>query len=163
MKANQRCPIPQVWWFWQWSWSYTAQRIPEYMALGLCSLGERLQDSSEKGEFDIFCRTNEFRLYQHPSLFNRTSVYLSWWMSEMLDWEWSPGGGHGNPFQCSCLENPMDRRSWPAAVHRVTKSQYWVTKHTQCVYDNPNLPNLSLPPLTPGNHKLFSSITLFVF
>ena len=21
----------------------------------------------------------------------------------------SPGGGHGNPFQYSCLENPMDR------------------------------------------------------
>ena len=24
----------------------------------------------------------------------------------------SPGGGHGNPFQCSCLENPMDRGAW---------------------------------------------------
>ena len=24
----------------------------------------------------------------------------------------TPGGGHGNPLQCSCLENPMDRRSW---------------------------------------------------
>ena len=22
------------------------------------------------------------------------------------------GGGHGNPFQCSCLENPMDRGAW---------------------------------------------------
>ena len=24
----------------------------------------------------------------------------------------SPGGGHGNPFQYSCLENSMDRGSW---------------------------------------------------
>ena len=24
----------------------------------------------------------------------------------------SPGGGHNNPLQCSCLENPMDRRAW---------------------------------------------------
>ena len=24
----------------------------------------------------------------------------------------SPGGGHGNPLQYSCLENPMDRRTW---------------------------------------------------
>ena len=24
----------------------------------------------------------------------------------------SPGGGHGNPLQCSCLENPMDRGTW---------------------------------------------------
>jgi len=34
----------------------------------------------------------------------------------------SPGKGHGNPLQCSCLENPMDRRAWQAAVHKVTKS-----------------------------------------
>ena len=33
----------------------------------------------------------------------------------------SPGEGNGNPLQYSCLENPMDRRSWPATVHRVTK------------------------------------------
>ena len=24
----------------------------------------------------------------------------------------SPGGGHGNPLQCSCLENPVDRGAW---------------------------------------------------
>ena len=34
-----------------------------------------------------------------------------------------PGGGHGNPFQRSCLENPMDRAAWQATVHRVTNSQ----------------------------------------
>ena len=34
----------------------------------------------------------------------------------------SPGKGHGNPLQCSCLENPMDRGAM-ATVHRVTKSQ----------------------------------------
>ena len=35
----------------------------------------------------------------------------------------SPGGGHGNPLQRSCLENPMDRRAWWAAVHGVAKSR----------------------------------------
>ena len=25
-----------------------------------------------------------------------------------------PGGGRGNPLQCSCLENPMDRVAWQA-------------------------------------------------
>ena len=35
----------------------------------------------------------------------------------------SPGGGHGNPLQYSCLENPMDREAWRATVHRVAKSQ----------------------------------------
>ena len=34
----------------------------------------------------------------------------------------SPKGGHGNPLQYSCLENPMDRGVWQAIVHRVTKS-----------------------------------------
>ena len=33
-----------------------------------------------------------------------------------------PGGGHGNPLQYSCLENPMDRGAWQATVHRVAKS-----------------------------------------
>ena len=34
----------------------------------------------------------------------------------------SPGGGHGNPLQYSCLENPMDRGAWRASVHRVARS-----------------------------------------
>ena len=29
----------------------------------------------------------------------------------------SPGGGNDNPLQCSCLENPMDRGAWWAAVY----------------------------------------------
>ena len=35
----------------------------------------------------------------------------------------SPGGGYGNPLQYSCLENPIDRGAWQAAVQRVTKSR----------------------------------------
>ena len=35
----------------------------------------------------------------------------------------SLGGGHGNPLQHSSWESPMDRESWRATVHRVTKSQ----------------------------------------
>ena len=35
----------------------------------------------------------------------------------------SPRGGHGNPLQYSCLENPMDPGAWRATVHKVTKSQ----------------------------------------
>ena len=39
------------------------------------------------------------------------------------------GGGHGNPLQYSCLENPMDRRAWWVTVHRITKSRTEVTEH----------------------------------
>ena len=35
----------------------------------------------------------------------------------------SPGGGHDNPLQYSCLDSPMDREAWQATVYRVTKSQ----------------------------------------
>ena len=38
-------------------------------------------------------------------------------------WERSPGGGHGNPLQFSCLENTMDRGAWWATVHWVAQSQ----------------------------------------
>ena len=36
--------------------------------------------------------------------------------------ERSPGGGNGNPCQCSCLENPMEREALWATAHRVTES-----------------------------------------
>ena len=48
----------------------------------------------------------------------------------------SPGGGHGNPLQYSCLENPMDRGAWQAAVHRVAQSwtrQKLLSTHAQAI------------------------------
>ena len=38
----------------------------------------------------------------------------------------SLGGGHNNPLQYSCLENPMDRGAWWSTVHKVTESQTWL-------------------------------------
>ena len=35
----------------------------------------------------------------------------------------SPGEGHDNPLQYSCLENPMDKGAWRATVQRVTESR----------------------------------------
>ena len=42
----------------------------------------------------------------------------------------SPGGGHGNPLQYSCLGNPMDRGAWQATVLRVAKSRQDLAKDT---------------------------------
>ena len=39
----------------------------------------------------------------------------------------SPGGGHGNPLQYSCLEDPTDRGAWWATVHGVTQSRTWLS------------------------------------
>ena len=41
----------------------------------------------------------------------------------------SPGGGHGNPLQYSCLENAMDRGAWQATYHRITKRQTQLRTH----------------------------------
>ena len=40
----------------------------------------------------------------------------------------SPGEGNGNLLQYPCLENPMDRRAWLAAVYGVAKSQTRLTE-----------------------------------
>ena len=42
-------------------------------------------------------------------------------MGSIPGWGRSPGSRSGNPFQYSCLENPMDRGTWQAIVHGVTK------------------------------------------
>ena len=59
---------------------------------------------------------------------------LSWWLSNkesdcnagdaglIPGWGRSPGDGHDNPLQYSCLENTMDREAWWDTVHRVTES-----------------------------------------
>ena len=41
--------------------------------------------------------------------------------SLLLEWGRSPGAGNGNPLQYSCLDNPIDRGGWRAAVHREAK------------------------------------------
>ena len=46
----------------------------------------------------------------------------------------SPGEGNGNPLQHSCLENPMDRGAWWAAVHGVTKIWTWLSDYTTTKY-----------------------------
>ena len=40
----------------------------------------------------------------------------------------SPGGGHGNPLQNSCMENPIDRGACWATVHRVAESWTLLSK-----------------------------------
>ena len=53
--------------------------------------------------------------------------YVLLWFCQLLQVKppqrFCPGEGNGNPLQYSCLENPMDRGAWWAAVHGVAKSR----------------------------------------
>ena len=42
----------------------------------------------------------------------------------------SSRGGHGNPLQYSCLENPMDRGAWWATVHSVSNREKAMAPHS---------------------------------
>ena len=46
--------------------------------------------------------------------------------------ERSPGGGHDNPLQYSCLEKPMHRGAWWATVHGISKSQTRLSNYQTC-------------------------------
>ena len=50
----------------------------------------------------------------------------------------SPGEGNGNPLQYSCLENPMDGRTWWATVHGVAKSRTRLSELTSLHYPQEN-------------------------
>ena len=41
--------------------------------------------------------------------------------------ERSPGEGNGNTLQYSCLENPKSREAWRSTLHRVARSQTWLS------------------------------------
>ena len=46
----------------------------------------------------------------------------------------SPGGGHGNPLQYSCLDNPMDRGTWQTAAHGADTTERLSTAHGQAPF-----------------------------
>ena len=70
-----------------------------------------------------------------------------------------PGEANGNPPQYSCLENPVDRGTWQATVHRVTKSQTWLkwlSMHAHTINRNsrdfPGGPVVRSPPANAVGH-----------
>ena len=75
----------------------------------------------------------------------------------------SSGKGHGNPFQHSCLENPMDRGAWQATVHRVTKS--WTQLKQLSMYVGTQTIFKSLSSLRKKKDKIriFNFVPLFSY
>ena len=69
----------------------------------------------------------------------------------------SPGRGHGNPLQYSCLENPMDRGACQAMVHRVAKSQIQLKRLSTHIGRFNSLPSSSWRALYEGGDIPLSS------
>ena len=57
----------------------------------------------------------------------------------------SPGGGHGNPLQSSCLEKPMDKEAWWATAHRVSRVRH----------------DLATKPPPPPHHEMQQDLRKF--
>ena len=62
----------------------------------------------------------------------------------------SSEGGHGNPLQYSCLENPMERGAWQTTVHRVAKSCPWLNWFSTQAY---LYPHPLETPFHPNRHS----------
>jgi len=62
----------------------------------------------------------------------KESAYIAGDPGSIPGWESCPGEGNGNPFQYSCLENPMYGGTWQTVVHGVTKK--YRKKNTNTVY-----------------------------
>ena len=76
----------------------------------------------------------------------------------------SPGGGHGNSLQYSCLENPMERGACWATVHKVTKSRTqlnWLSMHARiCIeqtVENSSRDGNTRPPYLPPEKSVCRS------
>ena len=104
--------------------SVLAWRIPgtagRWGLVGCCLWG--------RTELDMTEATQQQQQQQHPiqgfpgGSDGKESACYSGDLGLIPGWGRSPGEGNGNPLQCSCLENFMDRGAWWATVHGVTKS-----------------------------------------
>ena len=74
----------------------------------------------------------------------------------------SPGGGHSNPLQRSCLENPLDRGAWWVMVHRVTKSQIRLKCHKSDMIWHARTYTGTIRQVTPSHGAVYQSFSNFV-
>ena len=84
----------------------------------------------------------------------------------------SPRGGHGNPLQCSCLENPRDGGTWWAAVYGVTQSRTRLKglssssklQHARllCAISLSLLKLMSIESVMPSNHLILCHLLLLL-
>ena len=75
------------------------------------------EQEKETGRFGVTGRKKGLPWW----LSSKESAYKAGDVGSVPGWGRSPGGGHGNSLQYSCLEIPMDRGAWRATVHGVAE------------------------------------------
>ena len=63
--------------------------------------------------------------------------------------------GNGNPLQCFCLENPMDKGAWQATVHRVAKHSTYSRQRSHPMEEKSYLRKVLLKDSKPSNKMEF--------
>ena len=104
-----------------------------------CLLGQKMSSFCE----DFYEKYLFFFFFSAKSCIFRQLIYLyllgtnecvtgnfSFSCTAIRNLSFKLGEGNGNPFQSSCLENPVDRGTWRAAVHTVAQSQTWLKRHS---------------------------------
>ena len=129
--ATMKSEVPRIWWWKRDNPSSSHSYLfapPNSSTYDLLALGQWAKYSTPLQLIPRKCGesflTSEFT---GGGLGQGFPWWLRWWRtwdaSSILRWGRSSAGGHGNPLQYSCLENPMDRGAWRATVHRVARSQ----------------------------------------
>ena len=81
------------------------------------------------GQLQVDSKGTQPRIYVYPcGSAGKESTRIAGDLGSIPGLGRSPGGGHDDPLQYCCLENPTDRGAWWATVHRVTES------HTELSY-----------------------------
>ena len=95
-----------------------------------CTVKETIKETKRQHTISVKIFANDIFYNELPQWFsNKESTWNPRDTGDMdliPGSERSPGGGHGNLLQYSCLENPMDREAWRAIIHRVAKSWTWL-------------------------------------
>ena len=106
-------------------WAYFSDIII-LPGFGKCSGSDQQQATKQWSWPFLFCFLVQIWACLVAQMIKNLPAMQETWVKS-LGREDSPGGVNGNPLPSSCLENPMDRRSWWATVNGVTRSHTHLT------------------------------------
>ena len=129
-----------------WHHQFDGHKFEQALGVGDGQGGLACCDSWGRKESDMPAQLNWTELIGYQKILGviPCAMGLPWWLSGkesawagdgglILGSGRSPGEGNGNPLQHSCLGNPMDRGTWQAIVHGITKESdmIWQLKQTK--------------------------------